>query len=75
MYNCSVDLCDEENVFLGDVSESADTIEEAKRKASVRCHEICKDVPVAYASVTVTDANGDYVDGDELILQNGEFAA
>lgn len=75
MYNCSVDLCDEENVFLGDVSESADTIEEAKQKASVRCQEICKNVPVAYASVTVTDANGDYVDGDELILQNGKFAA
>lgn len=75
MYNCAVDLCDEENVFLGDVSESADTIEEAKRKASVRCQEICKNVPVAYVSVTVTDAGGNYVDGDEFTLHNGELAA
>lgn len=73
MYKCSITACDEKNVFIGHIYEMGDTIEEAKDKASTRCQKLCEKQPVAYASVIVTDNDGNYVDSDEFTLRNGEL--
>ena len=73
MYKCSITACDEKNVFIGHIYEMGDTIEEAKDKASTRCQKLSEKQPVAYASVTVTDNDGNYVDSDEFTLRNGEL--
>lgn len=73
MYQCELTIVDEDNVFIGECIEKGETVEEAKEKATSLCKNFCEDVPVAYVDYTITDADGNYMDGDEFTLRNGEL--